>query len=336
MTLMIAALLGVTLQATPLAVSSAELYRDMPSGYGRFEARVRFAPADGVVSSFFLWKPDSEMADVFWNEVDIEKIGPDCVYSSNVFRGMPETQAPLHIETEADLCGEYHTHAIEWTPDAIVWFLDGMEVRRVEGSVADDFAAYEAEGLQFRFNVWPGTMDFGGNFDPASLPVHQFVNWVAYYEYAPGEGDGGTDFLPTWREEFDGAAVPAGWLTGSWDSPLGQSTHSPSNVTIVDGMAVLSLTEDDALGFDGEVPADPDDEPGGVDSSGGSPGDSTGDSGSDSGETGGSGPGAVDGGGTTDGGADSCACTTNDDRSGSRLGWLALFVVAAGRGRRTR
>ncbi|HET7544548.1 MAG TPA: family 16 glycosylhydrolase [Polyangiaceae bacterium] len=39
-----------------LAVGSAELYSAKSYDYGRFEARLRFAAGDGVVSSFFLWK----------------------------------------------------------------------------------------------------------------------------------------------------------------------------------------------------------------------------------------------------------------------------------------
>jgi len=37
-------------------VQSAEFYRTQADFYGRFEARIRFAPGEGVVSSFFLWK----------------------------------------------------------------------------------------------------------------------------------------------------------------------------------------------------------------------------------------------------------------------------------------
>ena len=37
------------------AVASAELYSSAAYGYGRVEARVRFAAGDGVISSFFAW-----------------------------------------------------------------------------------------------------------------------------------------------------------------------------------------------------------------------------------------------------------------------------------------
>jgi hypothetical protein len=251
------ALLAHVLASSPAgAVASAELIKNEAHGYGRFEARVRFAPGDGVVSSFFLWKPDSEMADVFWNELDIEKLGADCSYSSNAIYGLPQSNHSLEIMTGADLCGEYRTHAFEWTPDYIAWFLNGSELRRLDGAHARAFADNAPNGMQIRFNVWPGNASFGGNFSEAVLPTQQFVNWVAYYEYTPGAGDDGGDFRFAWREDFDSGALPGGWSAGTWASPFSLSTHDPANVEITSGVAVLSLTSDTTTGFRGTPPGD--------------------------------------------------------------------------------
>lgn len=229
--------------------------------HGRFEARIQFAAGDGVVSTFFLWKDGSEMADVFWNEVDIEKLGADCNgYSSNAFYGLPQVVHEEHLDAEADLCAGYHTHTMEWTPEAIVWYLDGVELRRVTG---EDVAAYNdnaPEGMQMRFNLWVGRADFGGILDPAILPVHQFISYAQFSSYTPGAGDDGGDFTLLWRESFEDG-IGNDWLRGSWDSPFGNSRHSPQNVDVQDGVAVLSLTPSGTTGFDGVVPADPMDLP---------------------------------------------------------------------------
>jgi hypothetical protein len=110
--------------------------------------------------------------------------------------------------------------------------------------------------MQMRFNLWVGNADFGGNFTPGILPVHQFINWVSFARYAPGAGEDGGDFAPTWREDFDGP-LDANWSLGTWGSPFNLSVHSPANLTIVNGKAVLSLTADNALGFPGQPTADP-------------------------------------------------------------------------------
>src|SRR5688572_16860465 len=91
-----------------LAVSSAELYTSASYQYGRYAARIRFAPGSGVVSSFFLWKDGSEVSGTFWNELDFEKLEGDCHLETNALYGNP---AVVHVESPVltqDLCGEYH------------------------------------------------------------------------------------------------------------------------------------------------------------------------------------------------------------------------------------
>ena len=81
-----ALLLGVLAPRAASAVQSAELYRTQAYFYGRFEARVRYAPGEGVVSSFFLWKDGSSSA-TSWNELDYEKINSDCRLQTNIWTG---------------------------------------------------------------------------------------------------------------------------------------------------------------------------------------------------------------------------------------------------------
>src|SRR5688572_21696157 len=195
------------------ATKSAELYTAASHGYGRFEARIRFAAGDGIVSSFFLWKDGSEIAGTFWNEIDFEKLGADCHLQTNPLYGLPVVDHSERATLDGDLCGEYHTYTFEWTPSYIAYLVDGVEVRRDGEETAAAFAENAAAGMQIHFNIWPGDATFGGNFDPAILPVHQYVSWVQYSSFADGV------FTLEWREEFDGATLPSGWALGTWPSP---------------------------------------------------------------------------------------------------------------------
>jgi endo-1,3-1,4-beta-glycanase ExoK len=244
------ALVLLTVAAQAGAVASAELIQNQSYTYGRFEARVSFARGDGVISSFFLWKPGSEMAGTFWNELDFEKLGADCRLQTNPLYGLPVVDHHEFETIEADLCGSYHTYTFEWTPSYIAYLVDGVEVRRDTGETAAAFVENAASGMQFHFNVWPGDASFGGNFDPAILPVHQYISWVQYSSFA----DGAFNF--EWREEFDGPTLPTGWSVGNWASPKNLSTHQPANVSFLGGLAVLSLTADAATGFVGTPPPD--------------------------------------------------------------------------------
>ncbi|MGC4093866.1 MAG: family 16 glycosylhydrolase [Polyangiaceae bacterium] len=219
------------------AVSSAELYT-APLTYGRFEARVQYAAGDGVVSSFFLWKPGSEKAGTYWNELDFEKLGADCHVETNAYYGLPAQVHGQKPTLSGDLCGDFHTYAYEWTPDYIAWFVDDAEIRRETGAAATAYSDNAAGGMEIHFNIWPGDATFGGNFSPSILPVEQHIDWVQYSSYADGA------FTLEWREDFDGDALPTGWLTGNWGSPKNLSTHKPANVTFVNGEAVLLLSAD--------------------------------------------------------------------------------------------
>lgn len=247
-----ATLLGIfvtlTAAANSEAVTSAEIYTSDAYQYGRFSARIQYAPGSGVVSSFFLWKDGSEQAGVFWNELDFEKLEAECRMETNTIFGDPEGIDPVKHDLEGDLCAEYHVYTYEWTPEYISWLVDGVEIRRETGDTAVAFRDNTPEGMQLRFNVWPGDETFGGEFDPSILPVYEYIDWVEYSSYADGA------FQLEWREDFTAGTIPSGWLTATWDSPKGNSTHARSNVVIKDGYVVLALTADDATGAAGANP----------------------------------------------------------------------------------
>ena len=237
-----AVLLSTLVATTPAsAVTSAELFRSTGEGYGKFEARIRYAVGDGIVSSFFLWKDRSEQPDIYWNELDFEKLGANCRLQTNSIYGLPERNHEAHHRELEGLCDGYHTYTYIWTPDYIAWLVDGVELRRDTGAHAKTYSENAtADGLQMRFNVWPGNASFGGNFSESSLPAYQYIDWAQYASYTPGAGDDGSDFTLKWREDFD--KKPSEWSTGSWESPLGRSTHHSRNISFIDGIAVLALT----------------------------------------------------------------------------------------------
>lgn len=244
----LAPIFALTWSANAHAVASAEIYTSQSYQYGRFSARIQYAPGSGVVSSFFLWKDGSELEGVFWNELDFEKLEGECRLETNAIWDDPVELAPEREELSTDLCSTFHTYTYEWTPEYIAWFVDDVEIRRETEEIATAFAEHATDGMQFRFNVWPGDETFGGAFDPIILPVYQYIDWVEYSSYADGQ------FTAEWREDFSDNMLPSGWLRGSWESPKQLSTHTATNVGFINGFAVLALTPDDATGIEGADP----------------------------------------------------------------------------------
>jgi beta-glucanase (GH16 family) len=133
---------------TALGLQSAELYGTQAYFYGRFEARIRYAPGDGVVSSFFLWKEGSS-STTYWNELDMEKVGVNCEMRTNAYYGLPAVQ---HTQNNAsampvNICADYHDYRFEWTPTYISWAIDGKEFRRDTGDTATAFSQNASGGL---------------------------------------------------------------------------------------------------------------------------------------------------------------------------------------------
>ena len=253
----------VLVPVSAMGMASAELYGTTAYTYGRFDARIQFPLGDGVVGAFFLWKEGSEVAGAYWNELDYETLAADCHMQLNNTYGNPKKQHQTTPALGFAICGGYHDYRIEWTPTYIAWVVDDNEVRRDTGADATAYADNASGGMTIHFNIWPGNAGFGGNINNTTLPVHQYISWVEYSSYDNG------NFAVQWREEFQSSGVPSGWATGNWASPYNLSTHNPQNVAFVNGIAVLSLTADDATGDPGTPPADPNASTGGTTSTGG-------------------------------------------------------------------
>jgi hypothetical protein len=262
--ILVSSLCFLSLSVVPrsaLAVKSGELYTSTVQPFGRFEASIKFPQGDGVVGGFFLWKPDSEVSGMFWNELDFEKIGADCQLDTNAYYGNPAAVHTQRFTPSPLVCGSYHTYAFEWTPDYIAWLVDGRQLRRETGATAMAYANNAMAGMQYRFNLWPGDASFGGNFNPSILPVYEEIDWVQYSSYANGT------FTVAWRDDFNGASLDARWLAGNWDSPKGLSQHDVRNVGVVNGHAIIALTSDDRVGEG--VPPPPQGGAGGMGGAGG-------------------------------------------------------------------
>lgn len=307
----------VAAPATAHAVASAELFKNQAYRYGRFEARIRYAAGDGVISSFFLWKVGSEVAGTYWNELDFEKLGADCRMQTNTLYGNPTKSGEQTRTMPAGMCDAYHDYRFEWTPTYIAWVIDSQEIRRETGAVAAAFADNAPDGMRMHFNVWPGNANFGGNFNASILPVRQYISWVQYSSF---QND---SFKLEWREDFNGSAVPSGWTTGTWASPLNLSTHDTRNVTFSNGIAVLSVTADNATGFTGTVPPD---NSGGMSGSGGS----SGGAGNGGAANAGAGNGGTSKGGATSGGAMNGGTANGGTTSGGAVSGGANFGGTSG------
>lgn len=237
--------------------SGAEVFVNEAVRYGKFEARMQMAAGSGTVSSMFLYYNDSYLGGAEpWREVDIEILGksPNS-FQSNIITGNASNKvmSELHHDVPGGTNTGFHTYALEWTPDYVAWLIDGIEVRRSTDQQVIDLRDKD-ENL--RFNLWSSTQtSWVGAWDESILPIHQYINWVQYSAYTPGQGPNGTNFTFSWKDDFEQFDYTR-WGLANWTFNQNRVTFSPENVTVKDGVMILSMTKDPQTGHTGSVPTD--------------------------------------------------------------------------------
>ena len=220
----------------------AEIYSTDAVLYGRFEMSMKACNGSGILSTFFLYKNGSEVADTFWEEIDIEIFGKDNAqtFQSNIITdglsgGTTNSEEEHHYNFS--LSDTFHTYAVEWTPYYVAWFFDSLEVRRD----STEQVAGLINPQSYRFNTWiSGSTGWAGNFNPGVLPQNQYVDWLKYYSY--NEGSENT-FQLEWTDDFDIFDTQR-WSKASWTFDGNLVDFSPGNVTVEDGLLILSLTDE--------------------------------------------------------------------------------------------
>lgn len=149
--------------------------------YGRFEARIKLPSGQGIWPAFWLLGGNNWPAD---GEIDIlETLGhkPDVLHASlhgpgfSGAKGNPVTHAE---STGKNLSDDFHVFALDWTPDRLVWLLDGEEYFRVTKSSLKGKEWVFDHPFFIILNVavggsWPGAPDGTTQF-----PQTMLVDWV--------------------------------------------------------------------------------------------------------------------------------------------------------------
>ncbi len=244
---------AIATPATAKTYKGAEIYSFDSVTYGRFELRMRVAKGSGVLSTFFTYKNGSEIGNTFWEEIDIEVFGKNNAteWQSNIILG--SSRPTIHSEqlhtAPSSLGDAYHTYVLEWTPDYVAWFVDGVEVRRITGTST---VTSLTNPQSLRFNLWSSeSAEWVGAWNDNILPVYQFVNYIDYKAYNPTT----KTFEGGWRDDFDSFDTSR-WGKANWTFDTNRVDFAPENVVVKDGILVLALTKADATGFNGTPPAD--------------------------------------------------------------------------------
>ena len=193
--------------------------------YGRIESRIQVPPGeDGLWPAF--WSLGTDINQVGWpqtGEIDImEYVSrvPDEVFGTIHGPGYAGGESYGNILNIPNVAAEYHTYAIEWEPDLINWYVDGILYHTATpADVAPDQWVFN-DPIFLLLN-----MAIGGNFggavsDQLTFPQEMKIDYVRAYQ-GP---DTAERFEAPFVDNFTGwqkVSVPFTDFTRSADQPAG-------------------------------------------------------------------------------------------------------------------
>ncbi len=151
-------------------------YGKFSQEYGRFEIRCRIPKGKGMWPAFWLlpdplaWPPEIDILEILGHE-------PAKVYMTHHFRKNGKRASHGGSWSGPDFSAGFHNYAVEWSPEKIVWFIDGVERYRSQDSIPHG-KMYILINLAVGGD-WPGAPDEKTQF-PAALEV----DYVRVYEKA--------------------------------------------------------------------------------------------------------------------------------------------------------
>ncbi|GLR16812.1 family 16 glycosylhydrolase [Portibacter lacus] len=233
-------LLICTLTFAQKPYKGAEVFSKDKVLYGKFEMNMKMIKGSGMLSTFYtIEQGDND----YWAELDIEVLGKDNaqVMSTNIFTdnesgGLDQSVEEIHVDYS--LADTFHTFTLEWTPDYIAWFIDGVEHRRETGDVVNHMTVPQG----YRFNSWvscsPGWV---GDIDRDAMPSYQYVEWLEYSSYDTAT----QEFTLEWRDDFDNFNSSR-WAKAEWTFYCNEVDFAKENAFIEDGRLVLAITDPSA------------------------------------------------------------------------------------------
>ena len=196
--------------------------------YGRIEARIKLPPTDqsGVWPAF--WSLGNNIREVGWpqsGEIDImEYVSrvPDEIFGTIHGPGYSGGASYGDTINIPNLTADFHTYSVEWWPNRIVWYVDGVKYHEARNT--DAFLS----GKEWVFNhpfFLLLNVAIGGNFggavsDQLTLPQDTLVDYVRVYQ-APLAAE---HFEATFVDNFRGwrqIIVPFRGFARSAEQPAG-------------------------------------------------------------------------------------------------------------------
>lgn len=161
--------------------------------YGKISARVKLPYGEGIWPAFWMLGAniDENGGDTPWpfcGEIDILELygsNDDAVVEVNAhYANMDGKHDQMHAKAykleKGIFADDFHIFELEWTPKALIWYVDGNNVASFDIS-SEEFSEFHNEFFLLLNIAVGGT--FAGRPDESSVfPQHMYVDWIKVYK----------------------------------------------------------------------------------------------------------------------------------------------------------
>ena len=149
--------------------------------YGRFEARIKGPVGAGTWGAFWMLGADIDDRPWPWcGEIDVtELVGKDPLKNYGYFHGLLAGGfggRGTTVDMPNGFASEYHTYAVDWLPDQVDWYLDGVlfgSQPKVDKDWVFDHPFYLIVNLAMGGNL-------GGPINPALNQASMDFDWIRF------------------------------------------------------------------------------------------------------------------------------------------------------------
>ena len=148
--------------------------------YGYWEARYKIAHGPGINNSFWTYVPHAHNVhkdpdQTTWYELDINEGHYPNEMATNYHTWVTgeRKQHSKAFKFEYDLSLDYHTYALEWTPEKLIYYFDGVPVREQEN--------LNAHQLQYPY-LSSAVLNWAGKITDESDGTAQVVDYVRIWQ----------------------------------------------------------------------------------------------------------------------------------------------------------
>jgi beta-glucanase (GH16 family) len=163
------------------ASSRMETENSFSQTYGKFEARIKFPPGEGLWPAF--WLEGTNVDQVGWpacGEIDvIEPQAGKNPYLVDAYAHATRFRHQAFLTVPQPITAGFHTYGVVWNPKGITWYFDGHAYSHAK--------AYKGWPFDKPFFIILNLAVGGGYTGPPDkntpFPAHLVVDWIRVYRH---------------------------------------------------------------------------------------------------------------------------------------------------------